>query len=211
VAGGFVVGLAMVALALGATGAVGKAKAPSPRIPSCAHFSVAQLGRYVNIHPLVLESRTGNLCGWLVTETTRYDLLLFIQVEPGTIGLYGKIELADQKAAEAHGAQFHVIPRADGGKALMFHAMSTVSSSSLPACKPSKLPPFGPPPLPPLGPPACNGQPAQFKDNVVGFIPPKPHAAHGILVSLAVAAELGDVSDSHMIALTNAILNGKVR
>src|ERR1035438_8636279 len=31
--GEFVVGLAMVALALGATGAVGKAKPPSPRIP----------------------------------------------------------------------------------------------------------------------------------------------------------------------------------
>jgi hypothetical protein len=201
----------MVALALGATGADGKAKVPSPRIPSCAHFSVAQLGRYVNIHPLVLESRTGNLCSWLVTETKRYDLLLEIQVVPGTIGLYGKWERAGQEAAGTHGRQFHIIPRADGNKALMFHVMSTVSSSSLPACKPSKVPPFGPPPLPPLGPPACNGQPTQFKDNVVGFIPPKPHAAHGILVSLAVAAELGDARDSRMIALTNAILNGKVR
>jgi hypothetical protein len=200
----------MVALALGATGAFGKAKAPSPHIPSCAHFAEAQLGRYVNIGPLVLESRTGNLCSWLVAETTRYDLLLHIGVVPGTIGLYGTIELADQKAAEAHRAQFHVIPRADGGKALMFHAMSTVSSSSLPACKPAQ-PSGEPQKLPPLGPPACNGQPALYKDNVVGFIPPKPHTAHGILISLAVTAELGDVSDSHMIALTNAILNGKVR
>jgi hypothetical protein len=200
----------MVVLAMGATGAFGKAKAPSPRIPSCAHFSVAQLGHYVNIHPLVLESRTGNLCSWLVTETTRYDLLLQIQVVPGTIGLYGKMELNGQQAAGTLGRQFHVIPRADGGKALMFHVMSTVSSSSLPACKP--IQPSGEPQkLPPLGPPACNGQPAQFKDNVVGFIPPKPHAAHGIIVLLGVAAERGDVSDSRMIALTNAILNGQVR
>jgi hypothetical protein len=205
VAGGFVVGLAMVALALGATGAVGKAKAPSPRIPSCAHFSVAQLGRYVNIHPLVLESRTGNLCGWLVTETKRYDLLLQIQVVPGTLALYAEWEANDQKAAEAHGRQFHIIPRADGNKALMFHATATLSSSSLPACTAAQKT------LPPLGPPACNGQPAQFWDNVVGVILPKPHAAHGILVSLAVTGQLGDVSDSHMIALTNAILNGKVR
>jgi hypothetical protein len=192
----------MVALALGATGAVGKAKAPSPRIPSCAHFSVAQLGRYVNIHPLVLESRTGNLCSWLVTETTRYDLLLQIQVVPATNALYRKWYLNDYFAAQKHGRQLHNIPRAGG---LMFHATATLSSSSLPACTAAQKT------LPPLGPPACNGQPAQFWDNVVGFIPPKPHAANGILVSLAVTAQRGDVSDSRMIALTNAILNGQVR
>ena len=202
--GGFVVGLAMVALALGATGAAGKAKSPTSSIPSCKHFSVAQLGRYVKIGPLVYQSKIGNVCSWLVTETTRYDLLLDIGVVPGTIGLYGQFELVAQKAAQAQGTQFHVIPRADGGKALMFHVMSTLSSSSLPACKPAQK-------LPPLGPPACNGQPAQFKDDVVGFLPSRPNVQQGIMVTVAVAAERGDTSDSRMISLTNAILNGKIR
>jgi len=194
----------MVALALGATGAFGKAKSPTSGIPSCKHFSVAQLGRYVKIGPLVYQSKSGNLCSWLVTETTRYDLLLDIQVVPGTIGLYGQFELVAQKAAQSQGTQFHVIPRADGGKALMFHVMSTVSSASLPACTAAQK-------LPPLGPPACNGQPAQYKDNVEGFLPTTPNGAQGIMVSVAVAAERGDTSDSRMIRLANAILNGKVR
>ena len=194
----------MVALALGPTGAFGKAKPPTSGIPSCAHFSVAQLGRYVRIGPLVFQNKVGNLCSWLVTETTRYDLLLYIQVVPGTIGLYGQFENVDGKTAEADGKQLHIINRADGGKALMFHVMSTVSSSSLPACTAAQK-------LAPLGPPACHGQPAQFKDNVVGFLPSTPNGAAGIMVSLAVAAERGDTSDSRMISLTNAILNGKVR
>jgi hypothetical protein len=193
----------MVALAFGAAGASGKAKPLSSGIPSCAHFPVAKLSRYVNIGPLVYQGRTGNVCSWLVTETARYDLLLQIGVAPGTIGLYGKIEANGKESADAQGAQFHVIPRADGSTALMFHVTNTISSSSLPACTNGQT-------LPPLGPPACNGQPAQFKDNVSGYRP-KRRGAKPIIASVAVAAQLGDVSDSRMIRLTNAILNGKVR
>src|ERR1035441_1493714 len=102
-AGGFVVSLAMVALAFGATGAFGKAKSPTSSIPSCKHLSVAQLGRYVSIGPLVLQSKVGNLCSWLATETAHYHLLLDIQVVTGTILLYGQFENVADKAAQAQG------------------------------------------------------------------------------------------------------------
>lgn len=196
-------GLAMVGLALGATGAFGKAKTPTAGVPSCAGFSVAHLRRYVNIGPLVYRGKLGNACSWLVTETTRYDLLLQIGVVPGTIGLYGKIELAGQDAAKAQGAQFHVIPRADGGRALMFHVTHTVTSASLPACTAGQR-------LQPLGP-ACSGQPSQFRDNVSGYRPMSSGGAPASIVSVAVAAQLGDVRDAQMIRLANAILNGKFR
>ena len=201
----------MVALAFGATGAFGKAKSPTSSIPSCKHLSVAQLGRYVSIGPLVLQSKVGNLCSWLATETAHYHLLLDIQVVPGTIVLYGQFENVADKAAQAQGTQFDSINRADGGKALMFHVMSTVSSASLPSCTGEPPNTHTPTPLPPLGPPACQGQPTQFKDDVVGFLPSRPNGAQGIMVVVAVAAEQGDTSDSRMISLTNAILNGKVR
>ncbi len=205
-------GLAIVALAFGASGAFGKAKPPTSSIPSCKHLSVAQLGRYVSIGPLVFQSKVGNLCSWLATETAHYHLLLDIQVVPGTLVLYGQFENVADKAAQAQGTQFESINRADDGKALMFHVMSTVSSSSLPSCTGEPPNTHAPTPLPAFGPPACQGQPAQFKDDVVGYRPTTPKDFKGgTMVVVAVAAEQGDTGDSRMISLTNAILNGKVR
>jgi hypothetical protein len=178
----------------------------APKVPVCSALSRTAIAGLAGTGPLTLKRKIGNLCVFSGSRRGHYQPALTIQIVPWSSHLFSVAERDAKSSALREGELFGVVSSAlKVGKRAVF-VSGTKTSASLPKCGSEEAP--APSPLEIRTGPICAGEPALASVNVIGY-GPSPGFGE-LMVSAGGAAEQGDISLSHMIALVKDLISGKI-
>ncbi len=188
----------MLAVAIAVPAVVSAApKKKAPSIPSCKRLSATSMAKVLGTGPLKLFGRTANLCSWKGKKAGHYDQAVGVDIIPGIPSIYATAEADGMKAAAKNDETFGTLSARHNPWKAAFFVTGTVTDAGLAPCSAKhKLPKFGPP--------TCSGDPEWTTFNVDSY-------DSKLMVSVAVAAQHGDVQLSHVIELNEEVLSRKIR
>ena len=165
-------------------------------IPSCSHLSTTAMAKVLDSPRLKLTGKRSNLCIWEAIRPGHYHETLSIDIIPGIKSIYKLAEADGMKNATKEGKHFGTLSlRHSPWKAAFFVTKSTYNDG-LEACPPEHT-------MPPFGPPECSGDPSWTTIDVDSY-------NSKLMVSIGAAGQVGDVYLSHVIALNEEVLAGKI-
>jgi hypothetical protein len=172
-----------------------KKKVKSP-IPSCSHLSTTAMATVLGSARLSLKEKKANLCIWEALRPGHYHETLAIDIIPGIKSIYKLAEADGMKNAAKEGKQFGTLSSRHSPWKAAFFVTKSIYNDGLEPCPPEHT-------TAPFGPPQCSGDPSWTTIDVDSY-------NSKLMLSVGVAAQVGDVYLSHVIALNREILAGKI-
>lgn len=165
-------------------------------VPSCSSLSRTAIAKLVGTGPLTLKARIGNLCEFAGHISGHYTPMLDVQIEPYFPAIWNTAQSDAMKSAAAQHSTFGRF------SSKLFFVSGSKSSEGLGPCEGKTIGPEQ------VGP-ECAGQPELVHYNAIGYGRYKA-GGEKLMVSTAVASQLGDTHLSHMISLVQQLLSGKI-
>ncbi|MGA8744677.1 MAG: hypothetical protein WB507_02285 [Solirubrobacterales bacterium] len=167
-------------------------------IPKCTGLSPTKMASVLGSTSLQFKKKVphSNLCTWEAIRPGHYRELLVVDIIPGIKSIYETAEADGKKSAAREGKSFGRLTLSHAPWKAAFDVSGSVYNTGLEACEPGhKRAEFGPP--------QCSSDPDWTTVNVDSY-------NSKLMVSVGAAAQLGDVYLSHVIALNEDILAGKI-